>query len=297
MPILTWESLLNDMNQTDMIIKAGEFRDNPNKRITLLGMSGVGKTFLSNLLRKSDWFHYSGDYRIGSHYLDEEITDNIKIQAMQVPFLKDLLLSDSISINSNLSFHNLKPISSYIGKLGNPEEGGLALEEFKYRQAQFHHSEINAMLDVPAFIKKSKTIYGYDHFINDAGGSLCEIEDTNVFEILSEHTLILYLQANKEYEQILIDRAIQSPKPLFFREAFLDEHLNIYMKERDIDYIALIDPDDFSSWVFSQLFYSRIPRYEAIAQEYGYTISTDELFRIKSEEDFLDLIEMVIHRK
>ena len=279
-----------------MFLKPGEFRDNPNRRITLLGMSGVGKTFLSNILRQSGWFHYSGDYRIGSRYLDEEITDNIKKQAMQVPFLRNLLLSDSISINSNLSFHNLNPISSYIGKLGNPESGGLDINEFKYRQEQFNRSEINAMLDVPAFIEKSKTIYGYDHFINDAGGSLCEIDGTEVFETLQEYTLILYIKANKEYEQVLIDRAKQSPKPLFFRKEFLEENLKAYISERKLDYIALIDPDDFSSWIFTQLFYSRIPRYEKIAQKYGYTISTDELFKVSSEAEFLDLVEKAIQR-
>jgi hypothetical protein len=44
------------------------------------------------------WFHYSGDYRIGTKDLGEPILDNIKQQAMEVPFLKDLLLSDSIYI-------------------------------------------------------------------------------------------------------------------------------------------------------------------------------------------------------
>ena len=48
-----------------------EFRAWPHKCVTLLGMSGVGKTWLSDLLRRSDWFHYSGDYRIGTRYLDE----------------------------------------------------------------------------------------------------------------------------------------------------------------------------------------------------------------------------------
>ena len=55
------------------------------------GMSGVGKTYLSGLLRNSQRFHYSGDYRIGTRYLDEPIMDMIKQQAMQVPFLKELL--------------------------------------------------------------------------------------------------------------------------------------------------------------------------------------------------------------
>ena len=43
-----------------------EFRAWKNKSVTLLGMSGVGKTHLSMLLRSHHWFHYSGDYRIGT---------------------------------------------------------------------------------------------------------------------------------------------------------------------------------------------------------------------------------------
>ncbi|MBF0265629.1 MAG: ATPase, partial [Gammaproteobacteria bacterium] len=68
-----------------------QFRAWKNKKITLLGMSGVGKTYISSILRQEQWFHYSGDYRIGTRYLDEAILDMIKEQAMQVPFLKELL--------------------------------------------------------------------------------------------------------------------------------------------------------------------------------------------------------------
>ena len=42
-------------------------------------------------LPQSTWFHYSGDYRIGTKYLEEPILDNIKRQAMRVDFLRDLL--------------------------------------------------------------------------------------------------------------------------------------------------------------------------------------------------------------
>ena len=66
------------------------FRAWDHKCITLLGMSGVGKTYLSALLRRFDWFHYSGDYRIGTRYLYEPILDLVKQQAMQQPFLRNL---------------------------------------------------------------------------------------------------------------------------------------------------------------------------------------------------------------
>lgn len=280
-----------------MKLSAQAFRDWEHKSVTLLGMSGVGKTRISSLLRANSWFHYSGDYRIGTRYLDEAILDNIKLQAMQVPFLRDLLRSDSIFIRNNITFDHLKPVSTFMGKLGNPEHGGLELKEFKRRQALHHVAEVATMKDVPEFIRKAQSIYGYKHFINDAGGSVCELDDPEVLKVLSEHTLILYIKATHADEEALIARAEKSPKPLYYREAFLNEQLAIYMQERELEYVALIEPDDFVRWIFPRLFQSRIPRYDKIAADYGYTISTDELAQVKSEQDFLDLIATAIERQ
>ena len=277
-----------------MKLSAQEFKNWENKAITLLGMSGVGKTYISNILRSSDWFHYSGDYRIGTRYLDEPIIDNIKQKAMEVPFLRDLLRSDSIYIKNNITFDHLDAVSSYLGKLGNPELNGLSLEEFKHRQDLFHKAEIATMLDMPSFLDKAKNIYGFNHFVNDAGGSLCEIEDENVFNILQEHTVVIYIKASKADEKRLIDRAVSSPKPLYYREAFLDEKLAEFMQETHTKYVAQINPDDFVRWVFPKLFHARIPRYEALAEQYGYTITTEQLYAVKSEMDFTTLIETVI---
>lgn len=279
-----------------MRLSVEQFRHWEHKSITLLGMSGVGKTRLSAMLRNSSWFHYSGDYRIGTRYLDEPILDNLKQQVMQIPFLRDLLSSDSIYIRNNLSVDNLKPVSSFLGKLGNPELGGLPLPEFKRRQALHHNAEIAAMRDVPDFIRKAQSIYGYNHFINDAGGSVCELDDEETLEILAQHTLIIYIQATEQDEKSLIARAESAPKPLYYREAFLDEQLTVYMQERQLDYVAQIDPDDFVRWIFSRLFYSRLPRYEQIAQQYSYTITTTDLAKIQTEQDFLALIEKALEK-
>ena len=259
-------------------------------------MSGVGKTYISNILRSSEWFHYSGDYRIGTRYMSEPILDNIKAQAMQVPFLSDLLRSDSIYISNNITVDHLKPLSTYLGKLGDPAMGGLTLNDFKRRLRLHHEAEVAAMLDVPDFMKKSRELYGFNHFINDAGGSVCELDNEEVLETLSKHTLMVYIQASKEDEAMLIQRAFDSPKPLYYREAFLDEQLAVYMGEQNIEYIALVQPDDFVRWIFPKLFKSRIPRYEAIADRFAYTIKTSELFQVKSEYDFLSLIETAIDR-
>jgi hypothetical protein len=260
-------------------------------------MSGVGKTRLADMLRKRNWFHYSGDYRIGTRYLDEPILDNIKKQAMQVAFLRDLLRSDSIYISNNITVDNLQPVSSFLGKLGDPEQGGLPLKEFKRRQELHRQAEIAAMKDVPEFIYKAQEIYGYRHFVNDAGGSLCELDDPEVMRLLEEHTLILYIKATEQDAKELIRRAEEDPKPLYYRDDFLDEQLDIYMRERSLPYVALIQPDDFVRWMFPRLFYSRLPRYEAIAASYGYTVTTDELSDATDETRLLALVEQVIERQ
>lgn len=274
------------------------FRDSPQKKITLLGMSGVGKTHLSSMLRRHDWFHYSADFRIGKRYLDEEILDLIKQQAMQVPFLRDLLRRDWIDIKNNIKIDDPGPVLSFVGRLGNPSLGGIAPEEFARRQEIYRLGEIAAMRDVPTFIHKAQDIYGYAHFVNDVGGSLCELDEPSVIDLLAEHTLILYIQtttANEEQE--LIRRAQSDPKPLYFRPAFLAEHLPHYLAERGYADITEADPDDFTRWVFPHLFHSRIPRYEAIAKPHGYTVTSAEVAQVRDEKDFLSLLETAIARQ
>lgn len=277
-----------------MRCSAESFFASPGKAITLLGMSGVGKTRLAKILRKDGWFHYSVDYRIGTRYLDEAILDNIKLQAMQVPFLHDLLMSDSIFISNNISYDNLAPLSTWLGMLGNPELGGLSLKEFKRRQALHKEAEIKALKDVDPFIDRARDIYKYNSFLNDVSGSLCELDDEAMLQKLADRTLMIYLKADKEDEQFLIERAESHPKPLYYRESFLDEHLAIYMREKALDYVALIDPKDFARWVFPHLFYTRVPRYEEIAQKYGYTIRARDAFEVATAEDFYELVAQAL---
>jgi hypothetical protein len=280
-----------------MKMTAQEFTDWKSKRITLLAMSGAGKTTLANKLPKSKWYHYSGDYRIGTKYLKEPILDNIKRHAMSVPFLRELLRADSLYIKSKISFDNLTAVSSYLGKLGDAEKGGLSLKEFKHRQNLHRIAEIEAMKDVPAFIHNAEDIYGYQNFINDAGGSVCELDCPEALDVLAENTLIIYIKIPPELEQTIIDRAKSDPKPLYYREAFLDEKLAEFLKLKNYASTDAMPPDEFVTWVFPELFKSRVPRYEAIAEKYGYTICGNDMAQVKNEEDFLSLIAAALAKQ
>ena len=274
-----------------MKLSAEQFKQAKNKRLTLLGMSGVGKTHLSKLLGQQDkWYHYSGDYRIGAKYLNHKILDNIKNKLAQQAWFAQLLENDSITLENHITFDNLSSVSAYLGKVGNPNQGGLPIDEFSTRQALHKQAEINTMLDVPKFINKSQS-QGFDHFINDAGGSLCELDNDLVYKTLAEHTLILYIRASQANESALIERARTHPKPLYYQADFLSAQLSAYLEENNLTYVAQIDPDVFVGWIFPRLLAHRKPKYEAIAQQYGYTIDSEDLYQCRQADDVFELID------
>ena len=276
------------------MILAKDFLEAKNKRITLLGMSGVGKTHLAKLIgEEGDWFHFSGDYRIGAKHLKEEIIANIANKMSSNNWLKALLENKSISVNSQVTFDNLEPISAFLGKVGNPEEGGLPISEFIRRQSLFFEAEKKTMYEVPEFIAKSQA-KGFSHFINDAGGSLCELEDPKLFKLLSANTLIIYIKTSKENELALIQRAKEAPKPMYYNPVFFQRSIKNYLTENNLEYAAEISPDSFVSWVFPKLIEDRLKKYSKIANKYGCTIQSDELHGCSSANDVIDLISSAL---
>lgn len=285
-----------------MKFKSGkEFTDWPQRTVTILGMSGVGKTWLAHTLRRDGWFHYSVDYRIGTRYLGEHIVDNFKREAMKSPLLRDMLMSDSISITSNLRFEDLSALSTYLGAPGAAKKGGLSFEEFKKRQALHLEAEIKSTTDIGDFIAKARDIYGYDQFICDASGSLCEVVDPHdpndaVLKTLAEQSVIIYIRGREDHTQTLITRFRQHPKPMYYNPQFLDEKWAEFLREKNYADENAVDPDEFAVWGFAELIKKRLPAYEAIAENWGYCIDAAEISDVEDTESFVKLFADVIDR-
>ena len=279
-----------------------EFEKAPRHAVTVFGMAGVGKTWLATLLRRHHWFHYSADYRIGTRYMGEFIVDNFKAEAMKVPFLRDLLRSDSIKIESNITFSNLDPLSTYLGRPGNVAKGGLPLAEYQRRQEQHRVAEIDALLDVPRFIGRAEQLYGYTDFIADTGGSLIEVVDhTNpddpVIAALRQHTVLVYIRGTEENAADLIRRFKQSPKPMYYRPEFLVAKWAEFKRLNGVARHEDVDPAAFGAWGFEALLRDRLPRYQALADTFGYTIEAEELAGVRDGQDFLALVGKAISRR
>jgi hypothetical protein len=281
---------------------ADEFIASPRRAVTVFGMAGVGKTRLSAMLRGSNWFHYSADYRIGTRYMGEYIVDNFKREAMKNPFLAELLRSDSIYISSNITFANLDPLSTYLGTPGNPDKGGLPLEEYQRRQEQHRVAEIAALRDVPYFIERAKALYGYDDFIADTGGSLIEVVDPNnasdpVIETLTSSTALLYIRGTEKDAAQLVSRFKASPKPMYYTPSFLVQKWAEYKALTKVAEDCDVDPEGFGAWGFEALLHDRLPRYQALADNFGYVVEASDLAIVRDGDEFVDLMAAAIEAR
>ena len=286
-----------------MIYNSGNgWRYASEKRVLLFGMSGVGKTHLARILRSSGtWFHYSVDYRIGTRYMGEHIVDNFTREAMKNPFLANLLKSDSIDITSNISFTNLEPLSTFLSKPGNSNNGGISFNEYRRRQDLHRHGERSSLLDTLYFINRAKGLYNYDNFVCDTGGSICEVinpfdKSDNIMTQLADHLLPVWIKGSNDHIDRLLARFNKAPKPMYYNPDFLMKHWQAYCTTKNI-VESEIDPDDFMRWLYFLAIKDREPRYKAMAENWGISISTDKLQNIENETDFVNLIAESLDRQ
>lgn len=249
-----------------MKISGAEFLAQPKKAVTLIGMSGVGKSYTAHKLEQWGWTSYSCDYLIGTDYLDAA-------------------MKETLSFEETLGKDNMEFLSSFVGKLGDPARDGLPLEEFQKRQKMYYDAECQSLREMPLALESAN-----GNFVCDSAGSLCEVEDEEIIRKVGEASVVVYLKVKQEAHAEILQRAFEFPKPLYFPPAFLQERLSRYKDKFDLSSVDEIDPLEFLRWIFPHLFEARLPKYQRIADEYGVTLSTQSVSDIKTADEFMQLV-------
>jgi dephospho-CoA kinase len=165
---------------------------NKNAIITLIGMSGAGKTTLSNCLEENGWKIFSVDYYIGKKlpsYLSREVTVD-----------------------------DLSSLSEFLGHYTVEDAG-----EFRRRHNIFREAEIEVMYDVLDKARKSP-----EPCVIDTSGSFCELEDLALYDCIGRSTQIVYLDVSEAKQTELFERALKNPKPLYYPSDFFEKALKDY---------------------------------------------------------------------
>jgi len=184
-------------------------------------------------------------------------------------------------------------VATWLGKPGDPAKGGLAMADYASRQEAFKQAEIAALLDTGHFAARAQNLYGYEHFICDTGGSICEWVDPDnaddpLLKSLSDECLLVWIKGDAAHTQELIRRFDKAPKPMAYQPEFLLRAWQEYLNENKFSE-GDVDPDAFIRWTYAKALSHRQPRYEAMAKG-GVTITADQIGMLRNEADFVDLI-------
>ena len=195
---------------------------------------------------------------------------------------------------SNITFNNLAPLSTYLGKPGDPAKGGVPWEEYLRRQEQHRVAETAAMLDTAHFVRRASELYGYDNFICDTSGSICEIVDPHdpndpVLSALGHNLLMIWIEGSEAHTQELVRRFDRAPKPMCYQQDFLEDAWSEYLVANKVS-AAKVDPNDFVRWTYARALAHRQPRYRAMAENWGITIAADDIAKVRHQADMIELV-------
>jgi hypothetical protein len=157
------------------------------------------------------------------------------------------------------------------------------------------------MLDTAHFIRRAGEIYGYGNFVCDSSGSICEVVDPEnpadpVLSALSRDVLMVWIEGTEAHTEELIRRFDRAPKPMCYQIAFLEAAWAEYLREFNVEG-GKVDPDAFVRWTYARALAHRQPRYRAMADRWGVTVAAEDVARVGSTADVIDLVAAAIARK
>ena len=181
------------------------------------------------------------------------------------------------------------------------EAQALAFREYMRRQEQHRVAETAALLDTARFADRAQELYGYDHFICDSGGSICEVvnpEDRSdpILTALSDAALMVWIKGSDAHTGELIRRFDRAPKPMYYQPEFLHSVWAEYLETNSLTE-GKVDPDAFVRWAYARALAHRQPLYEAMARNWGVTVTAEDVATITTQDDFENLIAQALEAR
>ena len=136
------------------------------------------------------------------------------------------------------------------------------------------------------------------HFVCDTSGSICELvnpsdENDAILKSLSKNFLIICLEAPDSMYQVLINRFLAKPKPMYYEENFLH---SLWQRFRNDTSTVCdeVNPDDFMIYGFKALIKRRKTIFDTISKNWGISLSFEQLREVKCAADLIGAIEYAI---
>ena len=263
-----------------------------NKKIfTLVGMSGCGKTTLSQKLANEGFFHYSIDYEIAHTHLQKHICQYVieKIKN-QSDYFKELHEKFAIKLELSLTFDDLALITMFV--IPENKNGKVPLGKFLENQQFYKQAEYLATKE---FYKKAQIAFEYYNslgFVNDATGSICEVvlEDLEMLKLIREKSCLVWIKTDESHNDLLVERSKEKVKPILYNYNFLMQNLADFYKKKKFSDDFEIDKQFFIE-IFPKLLTFRKQNYERLVEKTnGLIVHANEIEKIKNLNDFLGII-------
>jgi hypothetical protein len=81
---------------------------------------------------------------------------------------------------------------------------------------------------------------------------------------------------------------------MYYQPPFLTKKWQEFKALNNVADDSDVDPDTFGAWGFEALLHDRLPRYQALADNFGYTVEATDLATVRDGADFIGLMGKAI---
>jgi hypothetical protein len=84
---------------------------------------------------------------------------------------------------------------------------------------------------------------------------------------------------------------------MYYQQQFLLEKWAEYKLIQGIESDDDVDPAGFGAWGFEALLHDRLPRYQTLADNFGYVVEASDLATVRDGDEFVDLVASAIGKR